>query len=120
MKMSKDKNFREDAFNFATGFCDPRSQVDIFLEGVEWACEQYKLETVELEIRCKAKEYQADHRLNRLADRNIAMEAKLREYEEQISALERALKIADRDNAAEEAMLRAENIKLKKELKGLS
>lgn len=89
--MSKDKNFKEDAYNFATGFCDPRSQVDIFLEGVEWACEQYKLETVELEIRAKAKEYQAEHRLNRLADRNIAMDAKLREYEEQIKELVEAL-----------------------------
>lgn len=69
--------------------------------------------------KAEAKEIQADHRLNRLADRNIAMDEKLREYEERIAVLERALERADRDNAAEEAALRAENRELRKKLENL-
>jgi len=33
--MSK-KQFEQDAYNFAIGCSDPRSGVDIFLEGAEW------------------------------------------------------------------------------------
>jgi len=33
------KQFEEDAYNFATGCSDPRSGVDIFIEGAEWGYE---------------------------------------------------------------------------------
>ena len=41
--MSK-KQFEEDAYNFATGCSDPRSGVDIFLEGADWGYDYAKAE----------------------------------------------------------------------------